>query len=428
MVSKIDHDSMNGPHGDREDEAEGLLAGDEQDQPDLSEDFKSQERKYSDKRVPSLLERLNSKLSFRRRSNWLPIYELQDRMHSSSPSQSPRHRKRPISSIVFSCCYITLAISGLAAILGVLLGYLTLKSSDTFWPEYEGANATNYPLDVTRDITPVPCHSHNDYWRRIPLFDALHAGCISVEADVWHYGSNLYVGHDIPSLTASRTIESLYINPLLALLAHQNPKTEFVEASGRGVFDTLPSQTLVLLVDFKTEGNGTWGAVMQHLAPLRERGYLSYWDGTNVIRRAITVVGTGNTPFTRVVENSTYRDIFFDAPLQLFSLKNSKDEAPVGEPNMEPYSPSNSYYASTSANLAIGIPWWGRYSEAQQEKIQDYMQGAQKAGLKARYWDTPGWPVGLRYYIWTLLVKMGVDVLNVDDLVGATSGVWGSWG
>ncbi|KAL8947372.1 MAG: hypothetical protein Q9222_006338 [Ikaeria aurantiellina] len=44
---------------------------------------------------------------------------------------------------------------------------------------------TTWPTDFSRDITPIPCHSHNDYWRRVPLYDALAAGCTGVEADVW---------------------------------------------------------------------------------------------------------------------------------------------------------------------------------------------------------------------------------------------------
>ena len=35
-----------------------------------------------------------------------------------------------------------------------------------------------------RNATPVPVHSHNDYKRRIPVFEALASGCISIEADV----------------------------------------------------------------------------------------------------------------------------------------------------------------------------------------------------------------------------------------------------
>ena len=35
----------------------------------------------------------------------------------------------------------------------------------------------HYRTDFSRDITPIPCHPHNDYWRKVPLYDALAAGC-----------------------------------------------------------------------------------------------------------------------------------------------------------------------------------------------------------------------------------------------------------
>lgn len=78
----------------------------------------------------------------------------------------------------------------------------------------------HYATDATRDVLPIPCHSHNDYWRRIPLFDALHWGCTSVEADVWLYDNKdvLFVGHSSASLTPTRTFRSLYVDPIVAML------------------------------------------------------------------------------------------------------------------------------------------------------------------------------------------------------------------
>ena len=36
----------------------------------------------------------------------------------------------------------------------------------------------------------------------------------------------------------------------------------------------------------------------------------------------------------------------------------------------------------------------------------------------------PAWPLGLRDYVWEVLVKEGVDILNVDDLRGARGWRW----
>lgn len=78
----------------------------------------------------------------------------------------------------------------------------------------------SYPTDATRDVRPIPCHSHNDYWRRVPLFDAIHWGCTGVEADVWLFDGNdeLLVGHSSTSLSPARTLRSLYVDPLVELL------------------------------------------------------------------------------------------------------------------------------------------------------------------------------------------------------------------
>jgi hypothetical protein len=75
-------------------------------------------------------------------------------------------------------------------------------------------------VNATRNVSPMPCHSHNDYRRNVPLFDALHAGCTSVEADVWltGNGTELYVGHHRHSLSRGRTLRSLYLDPLINML------------------------------------------------------------------------------------------------------------------------------------------------------------------------------------------------------------------
>lgn len=38
----------------------------------------------------------------------------------------------------------------------------------------------------------------------------------------------MQVGHDRSSLTEERTLESLYINPMLEVLKRQNPESRFV--------------------------------------------------------------------------------------------------------------------------------------------------------------------------------------------------------
>ncbi|KAI1469693.1 PLC-like phosphodiesterase [Daldinia caldariorum] len=281
-----------------------------------------------------------------------------------------------------------------------------------------------YPTDFLRDVVPIRCHSHNDYWRKVPLFSALHAGCIGVEADVWLFDDDpeLYVGHDEAALTPNRTFTSLYVNPLVELLNRTNPQTKFYNDTRRGVFDYDPEQTVILLVDLKTDGTKTWPYVLAQLEPLRSRGWLSSFKNGVVHQRQVTVVGTGNTPFDLLTKNATYRDAFFDAPLKDM-WEDPDASSPVSTEAAPLYNDTNSFYASTSFADAIGIVLGG-FSEKQLRTIRGQIKGAHRRGLKVRYWDTPSWPVGTRNKVWHTLMEEGSDILNVDDLRGASKLEW----
>lgn len=344
-------------------------------------------------------------------------------------------------------------------------------------PGHIGVGLSSWPTDFSQDIIPIPCHSHNDYWRTVPLYSAIEAGCIGVEADIWLFSEELYVGHSIASLTPNRTLNSLYINPLLDILERQNPVHTLLpdrDSQMKGVFDTNPEQSLVLLIDFKTSGKTLWPYVHSALEPLRNRNYLTRANGSAIIPGPITVVGTGNTPFDLVDadEHNPQHDIFFDAPLEYMyegpagesippELSHSGTPAPEadesenlsseisaikrssekrgyrrsdqegqgksgttgGSPDL--FNTGNSFYASVAFGKAIGFLWNGEFSDHQMDLLRGQIRGAHKRGLKARYWDLPFWPIGLRNHVWDVLVKEGVDLLNVDDLQAATKRDWG---
>ncbi|KAK4901136.1 Altered inheritance of mitochondria protein 6 [Elasticomyces elasticus] len=382
------------------------------------------------------------------------------------PRREPRRFRRTdvvrfATRALIAAPFLVLMLFGVLHIMHAVVGptrlFWDVEVMDDFLPDWGmpghvGEGLAKYPTDATRDVIPIRCHSHNDYWRHIPLFDALHWGCTGVEADVWLFDEELYVGHNLASLTPNRTFESLYVNPLVDLLEKMNPHTKFANISGHGVFDVDGSQTLVLLVDFKTNGNELFPVVSRQLEALRSKDYLSYWNGTQLNKRAVTVVGTGNTPFDLVIADTDYRDIFFDAPLdQMWESSgsvamrdddNDNDlgfalselEADVASPgqgkvgtagqSVDAFNTTNSYYASVSFTHSIGFVWRGHLSSKQMETIRGQIRGAHARGLKVRYWDTPSWPVSVRNHVWHVLMKEGADMLNVDDLHAASVDQW----
>ena len=285
--------------------------------------------------------------------------------------------------------------------------------------------------DITRNVIPLDCHSHNDYWRRVPLFQALHYGCASVEADIWltdnRDDSELYVGHSMASLEQDHTLRSLYLNPLLELLDTTNLNNTLTQI--KGVFDAAPTQDLVLLIDIKNKAGLSLDALSNHLEPFRARNYLTYHNGSALIPGPITVVTTGSTPYTSILaQPPKKRDIFFDAPLGALTTPipppaeiDSKEFYRKPSQSFQDYNTTTSLYASASLRHVLGtpLPFLFPWSPTirQLERIRSATRAAHARGLKVRWWDTPAWPRS-QSWLWDLLVREGADVLNVDDLEG----------
>jgi hypothetical protein len=203
---------------------------------------------------------------------------------------------------------------------------------------------------------------------------------------------------------------------LLQILENQNKIGPNEEAQNQtrpvGVFDTDANATVVLLLDFKSESKDLFPVILEALEPLRSKGYLTTWtSSTNtIIPGPLTIVASGNARYEEVTSNTTYRDIFLDAPLS--STSDSK------------YNTTNSYYASISLKQAVGYLWGGKFSSSQLQTVKGQIKAASDKGLKARYWDTISWPIPWRNGVWRTLMSEGTGMLNVDDLESAARWNW----
>ncbi|KAM6502630.1 hypothetical protein JOM56_002607 [Amanita muscaria] len=262
-----------------------------------------------------------------------------------------------------------------------------------------------YPTQFTQDIVPKYVHSHNDYWREVPLLTALSYGIGSVEADVWLVNGTLYVGHETQALTKARTFQALYIQPLLSILQGQNPATPFHSGqTGRnGVWDTDSGRSLQLIVEIKTDGDTTLPYVVEELQPLRDYGYLTTFEYGVLTTGPVTVVGTGLTPLEGVKKLSS-RDFFYDGPLT--KLTNTADTT---------WSASLSPIASTDWGV-IGWDGTSPITSDQRSTLRNLVQHANSLGIRARFWDVPSWPIYARDNIWKELLASGDIWLNADDL------------
>src|SRR2546428_7586917 len=136
-------------------------------------------------------------------------------------------------------------------------------------------------------------HAHNDYEHEHPLFDALHYGFVSVEADVYLVGKDLRVAHDpVADWSKVPTLQDAYLTPLRDLKKRRN---------NGGIYgDGTP---ILLLVDIKTEAGPTYARLHEVLADYQAASpglFTTYTtEGSErykVTPGAVTVIVTGNRP------------------------------------------------------------------------------------------------------------------------------------
>lgn len=302
-----------------------------------------------------------------------------------------------------------------------------------------------YLEDYSQSVIPVPVHSHNDYWRPHPLYSALAAGCMSVEADVWLNpdGNDLYVGHHPSQLSPSRTLQTLYLNPLKEILDGLNPANSSLhfnpDGGPVGVFQTAPDTTLVLLIDVKGNATKIWPIVDKQMEPLRKSGYLSTLQYSNSTSNStskpifkqgpITLVASGNIGKSNVTgvgcdALTRYQDSFLDAPIDALgdnsnfgTLQDCHVDSLLGQPLAKFYTASGAFARSVGSMVSS-------LSSKQLDIIRTNLQVAEAKNLTSRYWSLPSWPISRRDYIWQVLVDEGIGLLNADDIESATRLEW----
>lgn len=212
-------------------------------------------------------------------------------------------------------------------------------------------------------------------------------------------------------MQSGRTLKSLYIDPLTVLLRDAVSGSAELSVpsftSVRGLYRADPSQTMVLLIDIKSNAHLAWPILVKQLDSLRRHGWLSTWKDGQLASAPITIVLTGKALFTsKVFEN-------FDGPAFGLFL-----DAPLLGLDSDLYHRNNSYWASVSFRKSVGLDWFGRFGTKQLELVRRQIQNAHDRGLKVRYWGLPSWPATFRNQVWESLVAEGLDVFNVDDLKG----------
>lgn len=215
-------------------------------------------------------------------------------------------------------------------------------------------------------------HAHNDYQKSEPLTNALRYKAFSIEADIFLSGNRLLVAHDISELLITRTLDSLYLQPIIELFG-----------KNAGAISADNNYTPVLMIDIKNKGEETIAALIKLLSP-----HQNVFDRT-VNAKAVQVVLSGDRgAVSKWISYPSY--IFFD-----------------GRPKEE-------YDHGTLQRVAFFSDSWVPYALQpidNNERLKMVIDKVHRLGKYIRLWGSPD-----NSDSWKLLQELGIDIINTDKV------------
>ncbi len=219
-------------------------------------------------------------------------------------------------------------------------------------------------------------HSHNDYERTVPFWQAYAQKIHSIEVDLYYNDGQLLVGHDTWNLRKGKTFEKLYLEPVLSV---------FDDNGGRPWKDS--DRKLQLMIELKSETEPTLNAVVEVL-----NKYPEVFDPA-VNENAVRIVITGRVP--QPEDFAKYpKYVSFDGELEIDYTPEQLERVGLFSANFRKYS-----------------RWNGKGSivDDQEARLYEAINRAHDLGKPIRFWWAPESVAA--YYVF---YNMGIDYICTD--------------
>ena len=225
---------------------------------------------------------------------------------------------------------------------------------------------------------PVLIHSHNDYTRTMPFYEAYSQHVYSLECDMHCVGGRLLVGHDAKDLRPDLTFERLYLQPLVNVY-NLNGGRPYAGEEGR----------LQLMVEIKSDDTEAY--MKAFVAKIKKHPQV-FDPARNPY--ACRIVVTGHVP--RPEQFAHYPAyVTFDGDITL------------------DYTPAQLKQVGLfSVNFGAYSHWNGKGSMLPAEKaaIEQLVAKAHALGKAIRFWGAPE-----SVTAWNTFCHMGIDYINTDQ-------------
>ena len=215
-------------------------------------------------------------------------------------------------------------------------------------------------------------HAHNDYQKPEPLTNALRHKVFSIEADIYLSGNRLLVAHDKKELATAKTLDSLYLLPIVELFRQH-----------KGTISEDSSYAPVLMIDIKENGEAAIAQLINLVSMHR-----SVFD-RSVNAKAVQLVISGDRG-TSSTWTSYPPYIYFD-----------------GRPN-------EVYDSATLQRVALISDSYFNYinpKDSSDSRVKQVVKKIHAMGKLFRLWASPD-----NTESWKLQQQLGIDIINTDKV------------
>lgn len=221
-------------------------------------------------------------------------------------------------------------------------------------------------------------HSHNDYLRNVPFWEAFGAGAASIEVDVILRDGRLMVAHEVENIKPELTLRSLYFEPIQ-------------KAVNLGMIKDFGFH---LLIDSKTEGYSTLEAILKNAADFEEILF------SNQNPTGLKLIISGNRP--KPEDYGKYPEwIFFDYQSKSMTANLPWEKIGMVSLSFKQFSVWNGK---------------GRIVEAEKKELDEFIGLVHSFQKPVRFWASPDGKSS-----WKAFYDMGVDYINTDQPVFANA-------
>ncbi len=226
-------------------------------------------------------------------------------------------------------------------------------------------------------------HSHNDYTRKRPLFDALEYGFFSIEVDLFHREGAFIVAHTKAGIRRKNTFEKMYLKPL----------SERVKANNGLVYQNGPPEFEIML-DLKRFWSIEMVDSLSRLLHQYKEIFTLFINDEKITGAVRVLLSGGATKYQIAAFNPRY----FSVDGGLGDIKNELS------PEIIP---------RVSAKYGNQFQWrgQGKMPDHERQKLWELVAHAHAHQRKIRFWGACNHPK-----VWKELLDAGVDWINVDRL------------